>query len=104
MFLLEDVEYLRGPFGIWTIVKGERDFIGMVAVLLDGVGMRIDIHVLVVDEFLARVGLVGINVHGASAGLRKTRDADNVSIALEVHVVAGLNGAQRLQCRGVAGG
>ena len=57
----EDVEDLWRPLGIGAVVEGERNLVGMVAVLLDGIGVRIDIHVLVDDELLARVGLVGVD-------------------------------------------
>ena len=103
VFLLQDVENLRRPLGIGAVVEGERKLIGMVAVLLDGVGARIHIHVLVDDELLARVGLVGIHFYGALAGLRQAGDAQNVAVALGVHVVAGLHGAQRLQRIRIAG-
>ena len=95
----ENVENLRRPLGIGTVVEGERDLVGMVAVLLHGVSARIDVHVLVDDELLARVGLVGVDFHGALAGLRQAGDAQDVAVALGVNVVAGLDGAQRLQRR-----
>ena len=83
--------------------KVEGKLVGMIAVLLDGVGVRIDIHVLVVDELLARVGLVGVDVDGALAGLRKAGDAEDVAVALGVDVVAGLDGGQSLEGIGIAG-
>src|ERR1035441_10686447 len=58
---------------------------------------------LIVDELLAQVGLVGVDFHGALAGLRQAGDAQDVSIAFGVDSVAGLNGAQRLQSGRVAG-
>ena len=58
---------------------------------------------LVDDELLARVGLVGVHRDGALAGLRQAGDADDVAFALVVHIVAGLHGAQRLQRIGAAG-
>ncbi len=87
---LEDVENLWSPLGIGAVVEGERNLVGMVAVLLDGVGVRIDVHVLIDDELLARVGLVGIHFDGALAGLRQAGDAQNVAFALGVHVMARL--------------
>ena len=95
VFLLEDVEDLRRPLGIGPIVEGEGDLVGMVAVVLDGVGARIDVHVLVDDELLARVGLVGIDGDGALAGLRQAGDAEDVAVALSVDVVAGLRPCSR---------
>ena len=62
VLLLEDVEDSGRPFGIGAVVKRERDFVGMVAVVLHRVGVRIHIHVLVDDELLARVGLVGVDL------------------------------------------
>ena len=103
VLLLQDVEDLRRPLGIGAVVEGERKLVGMVAVLLDGIGARIHIHVLVDDELLARVRLVGVHFHGALAGLGQAGDAQNISVALGVDVVAGLHGAQRLQRGRIAG-
>ena len=99
VLLLEDVEDPGRPFGIGAVVKGERDLVGVVAVVLDGVGVRIDIHVLIDDELLARVGLVGVDLHGALAGLGQAGDAEDVAFAFGVDVVAGLDGAEILQRR-----
>ncbi len=63
----------------------------------------IDVHVLIDDELLARIGLVGIDGDGALAGLGQAGDAENVALALGVNVVAGLDGAERLQRLGIAG-
>ena len=54
-YFFEDVEDFRSPLGIGAVVEREGDFIGMVAVVLNGVGVRIHIHVLVDDELFARV-------------------------------------------------
>ena len=61
VFLLEDVQNLWGPLGVGSVVEGERNFVGVVSVLLDGVGAGIGVHVFIDDELLARVGLVGID-------------------------------------------
>ena len=103
VLLLQDVEDLRRPPGIGAVVEGERKLFGMVAVLLDGVGARIDVHVFVNDELFARVGLVVIRFDSALAGLRQAGDADDVAVALGVDVVAGLDGAERLRGLRVAG-
>ena len=58
LFFLENVEDFRGPFGIRSVIKRERDLVGMIAVVLDRIGMWKRVHVLVDDEFFARVGLV----------------------------------------------
>ena len=50
----ENIENLRRPLGIGSVVEGERDLVGVIAVLLDGVSARINVHVLVGDELLAR--------------------------------------------------
>ena len=103
VLLLEDVKDLRRPLGVGPVVEGERYLVGVVAVLLDGVGAGINVHVLIDDELFARVGLVGIDLDGALAGLGQSGDAENVAFALGVHVMAGLDGGERLQRVGVAG-
>ncbi len=90
VFLLEDVENFRRPLGIGPVVKGDGNLVGMVAVVFDRVRVRKYIHVLVDDEFFARIGLIGIHGHGAFAGLRQAGDAKNVAIALFIDVVSGL--------------
>ena len=92
VFLLENVENFRGPFGIRTVVEAECDLVGMVAVLLNGVSMRIRIHMLIDDELFAWVGLVGVDHDCALAGLRQAGDADNVAVALGVDIVSRLHG------------
>ncbi len=93
IFLLEDVEDLRRPLRVGSVVEGNGNFVGMIAVVLHRVVARIDIHVLVDDELLARIGLIGIDGHGALAGLRQSRNAHDVALALDVDVVAGLQRA-----------
>ncbi len=58
---------------------------------------------LIDDELLARIGLVAIDLDGALAGLRQSGDAQNVALALGIHVVAGLDVAQGLERIGGAG-
>ena len=41
VYWLQDVENLRRPFGIGPVVKGERDLVRVVAVVLDGVRLRV---------------------------------------------------------------
>ena len=103
VLLLQDVENFRRPLGVRAVVKGERNFIRMVAVVLDGVGARIHIHVLTDNELLARVGFVRVNRYGALAGLGQAGDAHDVALAFVVHVVTGPHGGQLLQRVGVAG-
>ena len=55
VLVAQNIQYLGRPFGVGSVVEGERDFVGVVAVLLDGVGARVDIHVLIDDELLARI-------------------------------------------------
>ncbi len=81
-YSLENVEDFRGPFGIGTVVEAERDLVRVIAVVLDRVAVRIHVHVLVDDELFARVGLVGVDLYGALAGLRQAGDADDVAGAL----------------------
>ena len=71
--LFQNVENLRSPLGIGAVVEGERDLVGVVAVVLDGVGVRIHVHVLVDDELFPRVGFIGVHGDGALAGLRQVR-------------------------------
>src|SRR5690348_16859499 len=74
----------------------------MVAVVVNAVVARIDIHVLVDDEFLARIGLIGVHFHGPCTGLREPDDAHDVALTLYVYVVAisyfaeGLQGFRRV--------
>ena len=95
--LLQDVENLGRPLGVGTVVERYGHFIGVVAVVLDLVSTRIDVHVLVDDELFARVFLVGIDGDGALAGLGKAGDAHDVSLAFDVNVMAGLDQIERLQ-------
>jgi len=94
LFLLEDVEDLRSPFGVRTVIEAERDLVGMVAVLQNCVAVRVRIHMLIDDEFFARIGLVGVDYHGAFAGLRQAGDTDDFAIALCLDIVAGLHGIE----------
>jgi hypothetical protein len=73
VLLFQDVENLRRPLGIGAVVEGDGDLIGMVAVVLDRVGAGIDVHVLIDDELLARIGLVGVDGDGALALLGQAR-------------------------------
>ena len=50
-----------------------RNFVGVIAVLLDGVGGRIHVHVLVDDEFLARIGLFAIDFQRSACRSWATR-------------------------------
>ena len=102
VFLFEDVEDFRGPLGVGAVVEGDGDFVGVIAVLLDGVRAGIDVHVLIDDELLAGIGFVAIEFDGALAGLGQAGDADDVAVALVVHIVAGLDGAESLE--GLGGG
>ena len=74
-----------------------RNFVRMVSILLDGVGARIHIHVLINNELLTWVGFVGVDNDRPPAMLRQSGHAENVSFTLGVHIVAGLHGAERLQ-------
>jgi hypothetical protein len=103
VLVAQNIENLGRPLGIGSVVEGERDFVGVVAVLLDGVGARINVHVLIDDELLARIELVGFDLDGALAGLGKAGDADDVAVALLVHIVAGLNGARACSASGLVG-
>ena len=75
----------------------------MVAVVFHGVGAGIDVHVLIDDELLAWIGLIGVDVDCSLSGLRQAGDAKDVAVALVVHIVARLDGAQRLQRVGTGG-
>ena len=103
VLLLQDVKDLGRPPRIGAVVERERKLIGMVAILFNGVGARIHIHVLVDDELLARIGLVGVDFDCAFAWLGQTGNAQDIPVSLGVNVVAGLDGAERLERRRIAG-
>ena len=92
LFLLENVEDFGSPFGIRTVVEAECDLVRVVAVLQNGVSMRIRIHMLIDDEFFAWVGLVGVDHDCAPASLRQAGDADNFAVALCFDIVSRLHG------------
>src|SRR5664279_2180377 len=101
---LENVENTRRPLGIWTIVEGESDFVGTVAILLHSVGVGVHVHVLIDDELLSRVRLVGIDLNGAPACFGKAGDANDFAFALGVDTVAWLHrseSAQRVRAAGL---
>ena len=66
-FVAENIENLWRPLGVGAVVEGERYLLGVIAVLLDGVGAGINVHVLIGDELLARVGFVGVDLDDALA-------------------------------------
>ncbi len=93
--LLEDVEDLRGPVGIGAVVEGERDLARVIAVLTYGVGERIGGHGLLGDHaVLQGDGFVVVEGDDALAALRLAGDAENVTFAFGVDVVAGLDVAK----------
>ena len=93
----ENVEDFRSPLGVGPVVEGERDLIGMVAVLLDGVGAGIDIHVLIDNELFPGVDFITVDFDGALAGLGQSGDAEDVAFALGVNVMSGLYRGQCLE-------
>ena len=97
VFLLQDVKNLRRPLGVGAVIERQCNLIGMVAVLLNRVGARVHIHVLIHNELFARVILVGVHGDRALARLWQSGHAQNVSFALGVHVVSRLHRAERLQ-------
>src|SRR5271166_5041958 len=82
--IAENIENLWGPFGVRAVVEGKRDFVWVIAVLLDGVGVGINFHVLIDDESCAQVGFVSVLLNDALAGLWLAGDADDVAVALVV--------------------
>jgi len=87
---LEDVEDLWGPVGVGAVVEGERDHVGLVAVLLERVGGRIGLHHLFGDHLDGDGDLVVVvEGEGAGAGLGAFDDAEDVAGALGVYGVAG---------------
>jgi len=88
--LLEDGEDLRCPLRVRAVVEADGYFLGMVAVLRDGVGERIGVHRLGDD---AEVGLgngwVVVHGEGAVAVLGEAGDAEDVAIAFGVDVLPG---------------
>src|ERR1035437_1793202 len=99
----ENIENLGSPLGVRSVVEGEGDLVGAVSVLLNDVGTRIDIHVLIEDELAARVLFVAVHLDSTLAGLGQAGDADDVAIALVVHIMAGLYQAEGLERVGVTG-
>ena len=95
--LLEDVENFGRPLGVGTVVEGDGNLIGMVAVVLHGVGAGIHVHVLIVDQLLARIGFVLVDGDGALAGLGQAGDAHDVALTLDVDVVARGDVAESLE-------
>ena len=90
VLLLEDVEDLRRPDWVGTVVKGDRDLFGVVAVLRDGVGQGVLVHRLGDDgEVLRRDGGVVVHGDGAAAVLRWAGDAEDVAVAFGIDVPSG---------------
>ena len=81
---LQDVENLRRPRGVGTIVEAERNLVRMVAVVLDGVRLRIGLHVLI-----GRGLVLCIHVDGARPRMRHGSDAQDVAVTVRIDVIAG---------------
>ena len=97
VLLLQNVENPGCPLGVGAVIERNGNLVDAVAVVFDGIRPRINIHVLVDDELLSRVFLVGIHGDGALAGLRQTGNTHDVAFALDVEIVAWLDGVERLQ-------
>ena len=88
--LLEDVEDLRRPGRVGTVVKAEGDLFGVIAVLRDGVGQGVLVHRLGDDgEVLRGDGGVVVHRDGAMAVLGRAGDAEDVAVAFGVDVPSG---------------
>jgi len=69
----------------------------VITVVLDRVGARIHVHVLIHDELLARIFFVGVNRNSPPAWLGQAGDAHDVAFTLNVKIVAGLHGVESLE-------
>ena len=90
----ENVEDFRSPLGVGSVVEADGDLVGVIAVVLNVVGVRIHIHVLVDSDaailcviFNGAVGRLHFNGAGAIGG--PAGDAENVSVAFRINVVPG---------------
>src|SRR4051794_1853651 len=72
----------------------------MITVILDGVGVRVHVHVLVDDELFTWIRLVSVDLNCAFAGLGKTCYAQDVASAFLIDVMSGLQIIERIEgCR-----
>src|SRR5450631_2616092 len=83
IFLFQDIENLRSPSGIGTVVEGESQLVRRRTHLFDSPGQWISLIGLVVDNVAA-----GIVIDGAAAALRGCGNAPNIAIPFENQVVA----------------
>ena len=76
---LQDVQDLRRPIRVGSVVEAQRHLLRLVAILLDRVGERIGFHRLLRDHAIVhRHGVVIIHGDDASPVLRTARDPQNV--------------------------
>ena len=103
--LLQDVENLRRPVRIGSVVEAERDLLRVVAVLRRRCRRadRSPSTPAVIDAVLRRDGVVVVHGDDAPAVLRLAGDAQDVALALGVDVVAGLDLREVLHRVGRAG-
>src|ERR1700722_12551270 len=78
----QDVQNLRGPIWIGTVVEGQDDFIGAVAVAGDSIRLRRVLEILVGNLFA-----VGIDREIARAVGRLLFNAENFALALHVYIL-----------------
>ncbi len=81
-FLLQNIENLRRPLGIWTIIERQSDFTRRVASAPDHEGCR-RLRVAFPDD--RRIGIVRLEGPRSRRGL--SRDLQKFATAYEVHVI-----------------
>ena len=87
--VFQDVEDLRRPVGVGTVVEGQCELAGLVAGPLDDIGGRHGLVGLIVD-----VARVLVDLEGPLAGRRLLGHAQNLAFTLEIDVLAGADHAQ----------
>jgi len=90
--LFENVQDLRRPLRIRSVVEAQRNFVGVITVLLHRVGEWVRIHLFLGDHVVVQGnGCVVIHGDDAPAVLWFAGDAENVAFTLGIDVVAGLD-------------
>ena len=97
----KDVEDLWSPLGVGSVVEADGNLVGVIAEVVNVVGVRVHIHVLIDSEaailMLIFHGAVGrFHFNGAGAIRWSAGDAENVSVAFGINVVPGHKLLQRI--------
>src|SRR5215472_17697548 len=98
ILFLEDIENLRSPLWVGTIVERDRDFIRTIPVSADAIWFGHGLKDLVIDHLA-----VGINADVADAMSRLVFDAEDFSLTFHVNVGAGRYVTQLFGCARIAG-